>query len=215
MKPETNTLKRCAFCRISKSLDSFFNRQNRPSGKMSRCKKCCMASRFKWGKQNAEKVNAYGREYKRKWYKSHRKSEIKRCALWNRKNPERVAYNMQACRKRQPAHFKEYYKTYRKNNPERVRIWGIQNRAKRRNAIAGDRITLTDWQQLLSVSKNSCFYCHRSDQKMTMDHVTPLSKGGKHRIDNIVAACRSCNSRKQDMDFFDFIWENGVAYAGV
>lgn len=34
-------------------------------------------------------------------------------------------------------------------------------------------------------------------QYPTMDHVHPRSQGGKHGMDNVVAACGKCNSRKQ------------------
>ncbi|OQW46102.1 MAG: hypothetical protein A4S09_16845 [Proteobacteria bacterium SG_bin7] len=31
---------------------------------------------------------------------------------------------------------------------------------------------------------------------MTIDHVVPISKGGRHEWDNVVAACGQCNNRK-------------------
>ena len=31
---------------------------------------------------------------------------------------------------------------------------------------------------------------------MSIDHVVPLSRGGKHEIENLLPACRSCNSSK-------------------
>ncbi len=31
-----------------------------------------------------------------------------------------------------------------------------------------------------------------------MDHVIPLSRGGKHALDNVVPACRGCNTSKND-----------------
>lgn len=44
----------------------------------------------------------------------------------------------------------------------------------------------------------TCQYCstQHTRQDLTLDHVIPLSKGGKTRWDNIVAACRPCNSHK-------------------
>ncbi len=43
-----------------------------------------------------------------------------------------------------------------------------------------------------------CQYCGNKfqTQDLTFDHVIPRSKGGKTSWENIVAACRPCNSRK-------------------
>lgn len=43
-----------------------------------------------------------------------------------------------------------------------------------------------------------CHYCQRpaKPKDRTVDHVVPVSRGGKHRPDNLRPACRSCNSRK-------------------
>jgi 5-methylcytosine-specific restriction endonuclease McrA len=40
-----------------------------------------------------------------------------------------------------------------------------------------------------------CQYCHGRD-KLTIDHVTPKSRGGKDTWENLVAACTRCNNRK-------------------
>ena len=41
-----------------------------------------------------------------------------------------------------------------------------------------------------------CQYCNRTAENI--DHVVPRSRGGPHAWDNVVASCRSCNSRKED-----------------
>ena len=41
-----------------------------------------------------------------------------------------------------------------------------------------------------------CQYCGAPAENI--DHVVPRSKGGTHAWDNVVAACRPCNARKQD-----------------
>jgi 5-methylcytosine-specific restriction endonuclease McrA len=43
-----------------------------------------------------------------------------------------------------------------------------------------------------------CQYCgeKHSGRLLTLDHVLPLSKGGLHTWENVVAACGPCNNRK-------------------
>jgi hypothetical protein len=42
----------------------------------------------------------------------------------------------------------------------------------------------------------TCQYCGRTAENL--DHVVPRSRGGTHTWDNVVAACRRCNSRKEN-----------------
>ena len=42
----------------------------------------------------------------------------------------------------------------------------------------------------------SCQYCGKQTKDLTLDHVLPRHRGGKHEWDNIVAACKHCNHRK-------------------
>jgi 5-methylcytosine-specific restriction protein A len=51
------------------------------------------------------------------------------------------------------------------------------------------------------VQKGVCHYCH-SDvgrERLTMDHVVPLSRGGRSKKGNIVPACKECNNKKKSM----------------
>jgi 5-methylcytosine-specific restriction endonuclease McrA len=43
---------------------------------------------------------------------------------------------------------------------------------------------------------HKCQYCGAAAENI--DHVIPRSKGGTHTWDNVVAACRPCNMRKED-----------------
>jgi 5-methylcytosine-specific restriction endonuclease McrA len=58
-------------------------------------------------------------------------------------------------------------------------------------------LTPDQWIAILIANKYRCYYCKKKRQ-LTMDHVIPLSKGGKHTASNIVPACLSCNSSKHD-----------------
>ncbi len=43
-----------------------------------------------------------------------------------------------------------------------------------------------------------CMYCGsaHADHRLTRDHVIPIARGGRDTWSNVVAACRSCNTRK-------------------
>lgn len=47
---------------------------------------------------------------------------------------------------------------------------------------------------VFSRDRNTCQYCGKGAENL--DHVLPRSRGGGHTWENIVAACRRCNTRK-------------------
>ena len=49
---------------------------------------------------------------------------------------------------------------------------------------------------VLARDDHRCQYCGRRAD--SIDHVRPRSRGGAHTWDNVVAACRRCNTRKRD-----------------
>lgn len=54
---------------------------------------------------------------------------------------------------------------------------------------------------------NKCHWCEGEFTEMnrpTVDHILPHSKGGKLKLDNIVAACYPCNQERKDLDFYSF-----------
>jgi hypothetical protein len=52
-----------------------------------------------------------------------------------------------------------------------------------------------------------CYYCGKKAE-LTLDHFEPLAKGGAHCVSNFVFCCHLCNSRKRDLDPFDFMASN-------
>ena len=55
------------------------------------------------------------------------------------------------------------------------------------------------WQQKTASGK--CYYCLQrvSFQELTMDHLVPLTRGGRSTRDNLVPSCKECNTRKKNM----------------
>ena len=56
----------------------------------------------------------------------------------------------------------------------------------------------TNWWRAL-VQKGICHYCGRKfpPSELTMDHVVPLSRGGRSTKGNIVPCCKACNNNKK------------------
>jgi 5-methylcytosine-specific restriction endonuclease McrA len=55
----------------------------------------------------------------------------------------------------------------------------------------------------------SCAYCGQSlrgaaPADVTLDHLLPRSAGGTNDATNLITACRSCNSSRQDKPWVDF-----------
>jgi 5-methylcytosine-specific restriction endonuclease McrA len=69
---------------------------------------------------------------------------------------------------------------------------------KKVNTPKDELLTLAQWNELKEQFDYSCAYCGRKPEKLTIDHVIPLSQGGAHSKDNIVPACGHCNSSKRE-----------------
>ncbi len=51
-------------------------------------------------------------------------------------------------------------------------------------------------REVFARDSHTCQYCGVSTRELTLDHVTPKHRGGRHEWENLVAACRGCNHRK-------------------
>ena len=66
--------------------------------------------------------------------------------------------------------------------------------------------------EVFSKTNNRCYYCgvaldffnFPAKNAAVIDHVIPVSKGGKGNKENLVGSCNSCNGRKKDRDIKDF-----------
>jgi 5-methylcytosine-specific restriction endonuclease McrA len=43
---------------------------------------------------------------------------------------------------------------------------------------------------------HTCQYCGTRQKDLTIDHIIPRHRGGRHTWENLVSACRACNHRK-------------------
>jgi 5-methylcytosine-specific restriction endonuclease McrA len=75
----------------------------------------------------------------------------------------------------------------------------IKNAAQRRRhgqEMSGPGISVKQYRAVMALFEGRCAYCPNLAD--TVDHMTPLSRGGQHEVSNLVPACRGCNFAKHD-----------------
>lgn len=98
----------------------------------------------------------------------------------------------------------QYYLANRDAILARIERWRRENMEAKRAYVRNRRarlrgepqpITAAEWQGVLALYRHRCAYCG-SQGPLEQDHVEPVRRGGRHVVQNVVPACRSCNARK-------------------
>lgn len=78
----------------------------------------------------------------------------------------------------------------------------------RYNKLKNGEIKWSDIESdnLKQMGRAKCEYCGSTTPPLTRDHIIPLIKGGINIQNNLVLACKSCNSSKNDRDVFDWYY---------
>jgi 5-methylcytosine-specific restriction endonuclease McrA len=145
--------------------------------------------------EHKEDILARNRAY---WHTNKEKLKAKNAA-WRAANKDKLKRDKAAYYAAHQEETKKKVKEYATRNPERARSWSKKKKALRRGAPDAD-FTAAQWELLKAQYKHCCAYCGNKVQELTQDHITPLSKGGRHTLSNIVPACRTCNSKKNAGD---------------
>lgn len=64
------------------------------------------------------------------------------------------------------------------------------------------KFSKTKRREVYKKTEGRCFYC--GNEAEGIDHILPQIKGGGHEIENLIAACKSCNSMKLDLKLEEF-----------
>lgn len=127
-------------------------------------------------------VDAHPEEAKARitrWSVAHRPEARTREARWKANNPEKV---------------KEYNRRRYRMTVEQHRAAFHSYQARKRSLPA--TFTVEQWKAIIAAYGGRCAYCGTKPKVLTQDHVIPTMRGGAYTVENIVPACKSCNSRK-------------------
>jgi len=64
--------------------------------------------------------------------------------------------------------------------------------------------------EILKREDHKCFYCLRELQRndFYLDHLVPRTQGGQNYKSNLVASCRTCNTKKNALEPEKFLLQN-------
>lgn len=86
----------------------------------------------------------------------------------------------------------------RTRNMELHKASKVRSESRRRARIFNAAVSITKRElECLNIKWGDKCLCCGAVQLLQWDHITPLSKGGSHAIDNLQRLCRSCNEIKQ------------------
>jgi len=152
----------------------------------SRCKKC--AHRIRCNKYNK---SSYGKEKKQAYTEAHREENCTRAKAWYHENKEQYRATKRAYKKTS-----EKWKTAN-SEYKKKRYWADPDyyRAKAKARIHG--ITPDLIKHVIGQPCNLC----GSTENITVDHIHPVSKGGKSMSENLQPLCNPCNAFKNNRLF--------------
>lgn len=119
---------------------------------------------------------------------------------WRAANKRRYRFTNKVWRDAHPERHRAAIDAWKTANRDLVRAIARRSAAKRKATLANVPSTVThdDIAESVSYFGGRCAYCLRADLPLEIDHVTAIASGGWDVPENIVPACKSCNSRKSD-----------------
>ena len=116
----------------------------------------------------------------RRWVANNPGKQRALCRRWAQANRDKVAASNLR---------------WKRKDPERAIARDQRRRALEKNAIDPDRPVTVEVQKERKALFGGCCFCG-SQEKLTLEHVIPLSKGGLHVPENLLGSCKSCNCKK-------------------
>jgi 5-methylcytosine-specific restriction endonuclease McrA len=212
--------KQCTGCGEKKALSAFHRSgKTRAWGVQSRCKACVREYAVAYHVRNKEKQNAQSRQwrtnnkdrhnalYRRYYYRHHesvkaRNREQKR--VFRLSYPERNREIARAWAAANREKLKVLARQYRAADPARYAAYTLKWRLLKKQAHGSH--TQRQIDDLYALSQGQCTVCKRElCGRYHADHILPLTKGGSDDISNIQILCPSCNGKKRNQDFAEFL----------
>jgi len=150
----------------------------------------CKAVKSEHARRSRERHPDYSKNY----YAANREKMLELTRLWRINNREAVNAKAREWNMANRERYNANMKAWRANNKDKVAQANRNTKALRRKA---ERcvVTAKDWSRLIDRHRGCCAYCGVKE-KLTVEHVVPISRGGRHSIGNLLPVCMTCNVTK-------------------
>lgn len=144
-------------------------------------------TRRRWRLKNKLRIRLRKQLYHKRTYPQRKHRLIKQTTEYIRLHPE--------VRRRS-------YLNYKKRHPEKYKLTNAITNRRRQALRRGCPKAVKSADELIKAwrleKEFECSYCHVTfpSNKMTVDHIIPVTKGGVHSSENICRSCLPCNVRK-------------------
>lgn len=150
----------------------------------------------RYRQENNEKLREYDkrrRQENKEYFKNHYENKKAHYKLYRERTKE---------------HKQQYDKEYYAKNKHKYLIYKQKRRSLKKQLPS--TLTAMQWSKIKSHFNHQCAYCGMKEEDHTeiydellhQEHFIALSKGGEYTHNNIITACRGCNSNKLDKNFF-------------
>jgi 5-methylcytosine-specific restriction endonuclease McrA len=196
-------VKICTRCDETKELSEFGKNKAAKDGLSFYCSVCKREYQRKHYAENPDKWSMYGK----RWRENNKETKAAYDRTYAENNPERVRAAKQKYKRVHKDRIREQNKIYSLKNKEilreKNRLWRENNlekhrmkEARRRTRKHQNGVFVVLDKELRKLISSPCYYCGAQHQHI--DHLVPISRGGRHSVGNLISSCSNCNLSKNN-----------------
>jgi 5-methylcytosine-specific restriction endonuclease McrA len=142
------------------------------------------------------------------WTPEYRAKQYATSQAWRDADPERHRAGTRDWYARNAEYARAAKMAEYRADPEAFYARNILRKARLADAVCEHGPKCVTRELLRSVYAQSCLYCEGPAE--AADHFNPITRGGLNCRENIVPACKSCNSSKNNRDPIEFLISVGI-----